>query len=234
MLRTLAKKALATLGIDIGELRRRSAPSYKLHQFIDRDGKFDYAKYRRVQNDANMKKIDFVWVQRENVYAIADYIRARGRSPKWGLCHGTRRGNEQAWFSEALGCEVIGTDIGDSATQFPNTVQHDFHETRLEWIGKADFIYSNSFDHAYDPGKALNAWASLLNKDGMIFIEHSSGHEAYATSETDPFGAAVQIMPYLVLEWGKGRFFVTDVIDLPKRGPGIDFIKALVIECPQL
>ena len=98
MLRTLAKKALATLGIDIGELRRRSAPSYKLHQFIDRDGKFDYAKYRRVQNDANMKKIDFVWVQRENVYAIADYIRARGRSPKWGLCHGTRRGNEQAWF----------------------------------------------------------------------------------------------------------------------------------------
>ena len=29
-----------------------------------------------------------------------------------------------------------------------------FPEVKPEWIGKADFIYSNSFDHSYDPACA--------------------------------------------------------------------------------
>ncbi|MBK6621188.1 MAG: hypothetical protein IPG32_10020 [Saprospirales bacterium] len=50
-----------------------------------------------------------------------------------------------------MNCEVIGTEISDSASKFSHTIEWDFHEVKPEWIGRADFIYSNSFDHSYDP-----------------------------------------------------------------------------------
>ena len=161
---------------------------------------------------------------------LVAYIRERGITPTWGLCHGTRRGLEQQWLSEALGCPVLGTEISDTATQFPNTVQHDFHETRPEWIGKADFIYSNSFDHARDPERALSAWVACLKPGGLIFIEHTSGHASNTATEMDPFGADLEVMPYLVLIWGKGRFFVTDMIELPVKPQDTTYAVALVVE----
>ncbi|MER2537326.1 MAG: methyltransferase domain-containing protein [Rhizobiaceae bacterium] len=205
------------------------AKAYKLHAYTGAGGQFDYERYRKAQVAGNKAKLGKVWVKRETVALIARYIEARGIKPEFGLCHGTRRGMEQKWFAEELGCRVLGTEISDTATQFPDTIEHDFHETRPEWIGACDFIYSNSFDHAYDPEKALTAWVSCLKPHGLIVMEHTSGHEAAATSEMDPFGAALTLMPYLVTTWGKGRFHVAEILDFPhpkKTG----YSKALVVE----
>jgi hypothetical protein len=56
---------------------------------------------------------------------------------------------------------VIGTDQPQTATQFAYPVQWEFHDDNPEWQGKADFVYSNSWEHAYDPGKAFLAGPSV-------------------------------------------------------------------------
>lgn len=184
---------------------------YELYRYTDSRGQFDYEKYRVTQINANNRKIDHVWVIPENIYLLCDYMMSSGLSPKFGICHGTRNGVEQRLFRDRLNCDVIGTEISDTAEQFSNTIQWDFHEVKDEWIGSADFIYSNSFDHAYDPEKCLSAWASCLKPTGMLFIEHSDGH--VRAKETDPFGAPLYTLPYLILEWGRGRYSPRAILD---------------------
>lgn len=229
MLSKLAKKAKRR----VRALMQRGGrhPSFVLHDYRKPDGSFDYEGYRAIQVAANKRKLDNVWVQRENIDCLAAYIRSRVANPTVGLCHGTRRGLEQQWFSEALGCPVIGTEISDTAAQFPHTIQHDFHEPLPRWQGAADFIYSNSFDHAYDPEKALTNWVACLKPGGMVLLEHTSRHGASGADKTDPFGADLEVLPYLILRWGRGRYFVTDLLDLPKApSAGVTMLKAVVIE----
>src|SRR5882672_5723027 len=133
-----------------------------LHQYLTEGGDFDYQRYRQVQIEGNRRKLDRVFVQQENIVFLAEYIRQRLGEPKFGICHGTRRGLEQKWFRESLRCEVIGTEISDTASEFPDTIQWDFHEVKPEWIDRTDFVYSNSLDHSYDPEKCLNAWMSCV------------------------------------------------------------------------
>ena len=46
---------------------------------------------------------------------------------------------------------------------------------REEWIGKADIVYSNSFDHSNDPKKTIEAWRDQLNETGSIYLEYNEG-----------------------------------------------------------
>lgn len=188
-------------------------PSWSLFQYLREDGSFDYEQYKRIQIQANKKKIQSVWVQEGNIAFLANYLNQRIASPRFGICHGTRRGLEQQWFRKYLDCEVIGTEISDTATDFPHTIQWDFHETRPEWLGAADFIYSNSLDHSYDPAKCLNAWVSCLRPDGILIVEHSA--DDVDARETDPFGAHLQIMPFLVLQWANGAYSTREIIRAP-------------------
>lgn len=194
------------------ELLRRlfSGPDVKLHAYTKTDGSFDYDAYRFEQENGNKRKIDLVWVQEENIALLSKYIKHRLPQVSFGVCHGTRRGNEQSWFRKYLQCEVIGTEIASSATQFPYTVQWDFHDVNPDWVGKADFVYSNSFDHAYDPKKALNSWMGSLKPRGLCIIEHSAAHGPKNVKALDPFGAKLSVMPDLVREWGEGRFAIMD------------------------
>jgi len=154
-----------------------------------------------------------------------------------GICHGTRRGQEQKWFSEKLNADVFGTEISDTACSFPKTLQWDFHEVKEEWLGQFDFIYSNSFDHSYDPQKCLNSWMSCLKSGGLCIIEHSSLHTPKGVTELDPFGVSLEYFPYLVLSWAKGAYFVTDILDAPNHNTelleyfkeSIDYLKFFVI-----
>ena len=204
------------------EFRRRRA-GFDLYQYLDRDGAFDYERYRRVQTEGNRKKLANVWVLEENVRFLADFIQRTVGDVRFGICHGTRRGEEQKWFREQLGAEVIGTEISDTATQFPNTIQWDFHEVKPEWIDAVDFIYSNSLDHSYDPRACLDAWMRCVRPGGVCIIEHTARHE-HAT-QLDPFGASVVQMPYLILTWGEGRYHVTRILDAPaKRGAYTQFL----------
>jgi SAM-dependent methyltransferase len=199
--------------------RLRDAPSptalpeqsvWSVYPYLDKDGRFDYQRYRDIQVLANKRKIHAVW---ENIRFLADYIRKFIPRPAFGLCHGTRRGMEQQWFRRYLDCEVLGTEISDTARDFPDTIQWDFHEVKPEWLGAADFIYSNSLDHSYDPEKCLNAWVSCLRPDGILIVEHSTDH--VEARETDPFGAHLAVLPYLILDWSKAAYSTREILRAP-------------------
>ena len=98
-----------------------------------------YEKYRKTQVFHNRRKIDQVWADEETLSVIASYIKTHVPVVRAGICHGTRRGYEQAEFSRQLGCPVIGTEISDSAGKFANTVQWDFHEQKVEWRNRFSF-----------------------------------------------------------------------------------------------
>ena len=136
------------------------------------------------------------------------------RGLKDGVCHGARNGFEVEWFRKRLGGEVIGTDISETAAAIPHMVVQDYHEPRSEWLGKWDFVYTNSLDQAFDPAKAIGTWAEQLTKRGRIYIEHTVHHSAAGASEMDPFGAHPLIVPYLLFKWGRGRYRLDDIIEL--------------------
>ena len=164
----------------------------------------------------------------DNISFLADYIRNTMGDAQFGICLGTRRGKEQEWFRKYLECDVIGTEISPTATQFPNTIEWDYHEVKAEWVDSVDFIYSNSFDHSYDPEKCLNAWMSCIKKGGVCILEHTSGHES--ATRLDPFGAHLSVMPYLILNWGNGKFHVREILDAPSRANALSYIRFVVIQ----
>jgi len=199
-----------------------------LFQYAKPDGSFDYERYKQVQTAGNKNKIGQVWAMEENIAFLSDYIVKHLGKVDFGLCHGTRQGKEQAWFKKYLKCEVLGTEISDTATQFPDTIQWDFHQVKPEWLNACDFIYSNSFDHSYDPEKCLRAWMTCVKKGGLCIIEHSDA-SAQAT-ELDPFGVDSTLMPYFVLLWGKGEFCVREMLDSPTKAQGLKHNRFLVIQ----
>jgi len=71
----------------------------------------DYEEYKSVQIQTNLDKINNSWVNKDNIMMLSDYLKSNIPHLHFGICHGTRRGDEQAWFREALGCDVIGTEI---------------------------------------------------------------------------------------------------------------------------
>jgi hypothetical protein len=130
----------------------------------------DYNDYVESQTFYNKAKLTWVYVKESTINQIAK------RFPKASsvLCHGTRNGAEQKYFTKALpNAYVIGTEISDTATQFPMTVQQDFSEPREEFLNKFDIIYSNSIDHSIDPEKTLTTWKNQLSPTGRLCIEYS-------------------------------------------------------------
>jgi SAM-dependent methyltransferase len=185
---------------------------FVLHEYKKEDGTFDYEAYKKIQNQGNHGKLEIVNAQKEDIGFLATYIKQNIASVSSGVCHGTRRGLEQKWFTDALGANVLGTEIADTATDFPNTVQWDFHEDNSKWHNTFNFVYTNSFDHAYNPKKALDNWMKTLKNGGVCIIEHSLQQVPAATSELDPFGASLDIMPFLVLQWSEGKYAVREII----------------------
>lgn len=206
------------------------APGYVLHSYVNRCGEFDYELYRSIQQDGNKRKINQVWAIEENIAFLSQYIKSHSDSPQFGICHGARRGKEQEWFRQHLDCEVIGTEISDTATDFPHTIQWDFHEVKPEWVNSVDFIYSNSFDHSYDPQKCLNAWMSCVKSGGLCILEHSSMHEPGGATELDPFGADICLMPYLITTWGNGTYGVRQLIPAPAKSANVEYLHFIIIQ----
>lgn len=149
----------------------------------------NYEEYKRIQIEGNIKKIDNVWVSKENILLLSNYIKNHITNPKFGLCHGTRRGIEQQYFRDFLKIDVLGTEISPTASQFPNTIEWDFHKVKDEWIDNVDFIYSNSFDHSYKPKECLDAWMSCINSKGICILEWTPGHKH--STKLDPFGGTL-------------------------------------------
>lgn len=204
----------------------------KLHRYRTADGRFDYARYREVQIAGNLKKLDRRWVHRGTVPFLSDWLRAHVAPLNFGICHGTRRGDEQAWFREQLGIEVIGTEISPTATRFPHTIEWDFHKVKPEWIEAVDFIYSNSWDHSFAPRRCFRAWARCLRVGGVMLLEHSGQHRPEAVTELDPFGIGRQRLVAMLNRIGQGSFGVREVLtEVPfAKPPHLDGLAFLVVE----
>ena len=142
-----------------------------------------YDEYVSEQTRANKIKLKNVWVDKSTIRQIADRV----KNPKSIICHGTRNAAEQRFLkAEYPDAEIIGTEISETATQFEMTVQHDFHEQKEEWVGKFDILYSNSFDHAYDPWKCIRNWGDQLAPGGWMFLEIASDPDVNRSKSTDP------------------------------------------------
>jgi hypothetical protein len=217
--------ALGLYGYEISKKNSRRPHTnggFTLYKYRKENGSFDYEEYRRIQAEANKRKIDRTYVKEENIEFVSQYLKRKIGTPKFGICHGTRRGLEQEWFAKRLGCKVIGTEISDTAEQFPNTIQWDFHEIQPEWIGNVDFIYSNSLDHSYDPEKCVNAWMTCIRPDGYCIIEwHNGGEEP---SLSDPFTCEINQLTYLITMWGKGSYCVREIVPTPTRSNYVSFM----------
>ena len=119
-----------------------------------------------------------------------------------GICHGSRNGFEQNFFNEKKdGFEVIGTDISETAKDYKNSIVHDFHDEKKEWLENFDFVYSNSLDQSFDPQKALNTWLKQIKLGRYVIIEHSDQHGVVSSGKMDPFGVEANFFPYLLSEW---------------------------------
>lgn len=176
-----------------------------------------YAEYVEAQKTANKKKSSNVWAVEENIKFIADYLHKKLK-PDLGICHGTRGGHEQAWFNKYIKyCKTIGTEVGDSSA--PDTVQWDFNRVNRYWKSEFDFVYSNSFDHAYDPEKTLRIWSEQVIHGGLIILEYDrrqehTGEISMPVNKTDPVSITVDELIDLIPKWSSTTR-VVDVLDMP-------------------
>ena len=163
----------------------------------------NYEEYKKTQIHYNKQKLDKVWADKDTLKLISDFLKENIQSSNIkGICHGSRNGFEQKCFQEEINNSlIIGTDISETASNFENSVVHDFHEEKREWLNNFDFVYSNSIDQSYDPKKALNTWLKQVKKDRYVILEHSDQHAVRASNKMDPFGVETNFFPYLLSEW---------------------------------
>lgn len=146
----------------------------KIHKYEN------YEDYVEAQTEANVRKLQVVWVRPETIKSIHKLQPFASKI----LCHGTRNAREQTLFKQLYPtAEILGTEISHTATKFPMTIQHDFHEP-LD--GKWDIVYTNSFDHSYDPEKALTNWKSQIAPGGSLYLEHAFSEENNKARRSDP------------------------------------------------
>ena len=127
-----------------------------------------------------------------------------------GICHGAINGFEQNFLNSAnRNIKAIGTDISDTALNYENSVEWDFHNENKDWINKFDFVYSNSLDQSWKPKLALKTWFNQVKKGGVVIIEHTDAHGPMGASEMDPFGVRPIAMPYVLTEWFGDQITIT-------------------------
>ena len=163
----------------------------------------NYDEYKETQIFYNKKKIEHVWADEKTLDKISEFLLENiSTSIVKGICHGSRNGFEQNFFNKKKDrFHVIGTDISDTAKNYKDSVTHDFHEEKKEWLNNFDFVYSNSLDQSFDPRKALQAWLNQLKKNGFLIIEHTDQHGVIASGKMDPFGVEANFFPYLLSDW---------------------------------
>jgi hypothetical protein len=107
------------------------------------------------------------------------------------------------------------------------TIQWDFHEVKPEWRGAFNLVFSNSWDHTYDPHKLFPAWLSCVAPNGALVLEWSTIHGETHVDAVDPFRASLEGLIGLVSSHSAPLGFATPEIwrDLPKNERG----KCLVV-----
>lgn len=149
----------------------------------------NYQDYAHAQETMNKVKLDYVWVDEHELESICTLFQKQKKTIKNGICHGVRNGWEVIFFREKLKADVFGTEISETAKNYPHMIQWDFHKIKPEWIHNFDFIYSNSLDHSYNPQLCLEQWMRCLDRKGLCFIHWAPDHGADVMDKADCFGA---------------------------------------------
>ena len=149
----------------------------------------DEEEYRQNQYQANIQKLDRVWVKEWHIEMIGLCVKSLGRNTKSILCHGTRNGTELKYFKTQFpNARIIGTEISPTAKQFPNTIRHDFQKTHPRLVGKFDIVFSNSLDHSRDPIETLKVWKDQLKdtQESMMWLDVAFDDINNSACEWDP------------------------------------------------
>lgn len=159
-----------------------------------------YESYVEAQTERNIEKLENVWVSDKELQTIADYFQPRVPDAQFGICHGVRNGYEVRKLRELLGFEIMGTEISKTPESFENIIQWDFHDIKDEWIGKFDFIYSNSWDHSCDPERMFANWFRCLSPQGRCFLHWTPDHSEQAVGGADCFGISIEELKQKIAE----------------------------------
>lgn len=135
-----------------------------------------HEEYKRAQTKTNKEKLKETFAEQREIEKLSDYIKSNIKDLKFGICHGVRNGFEVKEFREHLGIEIIGTEISDTANQFENVIQWDFHDVKDNWIDNVSFIYSNAFCYSRWPNRCLDKWMSCIKDDGFCIIQWTWHH----------------------------------------------------------
>lgn len=176
----------------------------------------NYNEYLKSQKEAFDRKFKNVWAREENIKVIADYIKNLTKI-EMGVCHGVRQGFEIEWFIKNLNCYVIGTEIGGNCGK-ANILHWDFNKENPDLINRFDFIYSNSFDHAYNPEITINIWKRQLRKNGLIILEYDkrqehTGEVSKGVNKTDPISLKIKELQELIPKWTGMKLI--KILDMP-------------------
>ena len=189
-------KLLSPFGLAI--VQKKSLIDFYLHEYNS------YEEYRDIQIFHNKRKIKSIFADEKTIKRVYKILEKEFKKEKTinGICHGTRNGFEQNYLrSLSKKFDVFGTDISETARDFENSIQWDFHKTKKSWLGYFHFVYSNSLDQSYKPKKALQSWLSQLKLGGLLILEHTNDHGPNSANEMDPFGVKPTTMPYVLTMW---------------------------------
>lgn len=176
-----------------------------------------YDKYLRRQIKGYKEKKDRVWAKKKNIKHICKTFPFLEK----GICHGVRTGKEVEWFRRYLRSKhVIGTEIGDAVQKY--IVKWDFNEPRYSWLKAFDFVYTNSFDHAYSPEDTMRVWSDQLKPGGLMIIETSSKHEK--ATKLDPLGITEEELEAMMRKY----FAEVDCTDLPFKRKNCTYSKICI------
>lgn len=200
---------LSRLGYKL-ERDQRGCPLIYLHTYSS------YEEYASTQIFHNVRKLDQVWADDKTLQIVAERVEKNmpdHSSSIEGICHGSRNGYEVKTLKNLfrlagnassaerqISVNIIGTDISQTATQFDDMIQWDFHDANPKFLDKFDFVYTNSLDQSWKPFQALDTWLEQIKDTGLLIIEHTKSHGVEGASEMDPFGVQPEYMPYVLAE----------------------------------
>lgn len=211
-----AQKTLDFFGLRL--VRKLRLVDFCLHEYSS------YSEYRTIQIVHNKRKLSKIWADEHTLSRVHSLVKKHAihREKYFGICHGTRNGFEQSYLnSKDKQFHVIGTEISDTAELFEDTIEWDFHDQNPEWIGRFDFVYSNSLDQSWKPERALRTWLAQLNETGILILEITEGHSPEAANKMDPFGVRPVAFPYVLTMWFGDEISISHSVE-KKSNSGLD------------
>ena len=130
-----------------------------------------------------------------NPFYSEDFLRTLPQfKVKRGLCHGVRYGSEVDFMQGYLGGVWIGTEIYEPLCDGKKIIHHDFTQVVVDWVGRFDAVYSNTFDHARFPKETARVWIEQINETGRLLVEWSDYHNKLGirNNKADCFAATLE------------------------------------------